>query len=216
MLSLDSQLRREMTLMIAPSYEDTASLMDRELTACDTLYIDRDPDGSLKCFFMVGWQDLLVDGRTRKAVYLGLSASSVKNTGRIRGLYDRLNSDAVKWQETNGSLILWFTTALPSAYYAGSTIYDDPDPRFDAKYSEESLQIVAAIRRKHGYPDDGHPFVLKRVAEGTRYSASETERIAGICKKKDFRLFQNWGLMNGMVIDCLSSVSHDLSAALDR
>ena len=40
----------------------------------------------------------------------------------------------------------------------------------------------------------GHPFVLKGVAEKTRYSAIETARISEIVKKKNFTLFSDLGI----------------------
>jgi hypothetical protein len=193
LLKIDTQLRSEILSLLAPSYEDPTALLEREVAACDTLYTDRDPDGKLKCFFMVGWQDLSIGGAHQNLAYLGLSGASVdvKNTARVRGLYDKFNSEAVQWERDQGqTLVLWFTTASPSAYYAGANVFDKAEPFLDGTYSKWGLQVVCAIRERQGYGNSCHPFVAKSVALATRYSLPELERIQRICSKSNFQLFE--------------------------
>ena len=201
LLVIDDRLRSEILSLLSPSYEDPTQLVERELANCDTLYTDRDPSGALKCFFMVGWHELRIGDEMHGAVYLGLSAASpdVQNTARVRALYDKFNSDAAKWErERCRDLILWFTTATPSAYYAGANVFDKAEPYLDGTYSVWYQQIVAAIRERQGYAEQPHPFVIKNVALGTRYSQRELERIEKVCAKSGFTLFEDLGVNERM------------------
>jgi hypothetical protein len=186
--------------LVRPSYEDPTALLDREVAHCDTLYLARDEAGRLLSFFMVAWETLPLDDRPVPAVYLGLSATSeeTKNSGIVYRLYRKFCVDAAAREgETGRRLLLWGTTATPSAFLAVHFLFADVEPRGDGTYSEPGKTTAGQLRRhlKALDPAEGyHPFLLRRVAGNTRYSAREVERIRGVCRKKGFSLFRQMNL----------------------
>lgn len=195
----DVALCRELLELTAPSYEDPSALIARELGHCDTLYLARDDEGVCG-FFLAAWETLEVAecGRV-PALYLGLSAAreNAKYRGHISALYLRCFNDAVAWeQETGEQLILWGTTATPSVYLAARAVLAATQPRLNGSYSSAGAVMAQALRRKLALAEEqaGHPFVLKNVAVGTRYSRQEAERIERVCQTKNFSLFRELGI----------------------
>ena len=195
----DTSLLGEMHALLVPSYCDPRSLLLREVEHCDTLYIARDADQCLSAFFLVAWESLVVGGRPLPAVYMGLSAAreDTKNTGQIRELYAQFLGEAAEWQEaTKQRLVLWFTTATPSAYLAAAALFGGLQPRTDGGYSVDSVLVAASIRQRYYTSSSrpAHPFVLPNVAGDTRYSESERDRIARVCERKRFTLLADLGV----------------------
>jgi hypothetical protein len=196
----DARLKEEILNLLAPSYEDPTSLLQRELEHCDMLYAARDQIGRLMACFMVAWEPLTINEGTLQSVYLGLSATSqeTKGSGIIRNLYDRFRSDASSWEKENQRrLLLWATTAAPSPYTAVNLLFDEVVPGADGSYSLWAAEVAQTLRRRFGLPggEPGlNPFVLKAVAHDTRYSESEVERINRIVEKNHFTLFEQLGI----------------------
>lgn len=197
---LDSPINREIADLVAPSYVDATALLDRELAHNDLLYYIRDDDGRLVTFFMIARESVAVDGDLVPAIFLGLSATSqqTKGSGLYRTLFQAFIEDARTWQQALGRpLLLWATTATPSSYHGARMMFDGLEPRPDGSYEAESRSIANALRARYGLgPVDppGNPFVMKGAAESTRYSPDEEARLAEICRKTGFDLFDRIGV----------------------
>jgi hypothetical protein len=193
----DASLKEEIFNLLSPSYEDPTSLLEREVEHCDTLYVARDIDGRLMAFFLVAWEPLTFNGKTLPSVYLGLSATSqeTKGSGIVRNLYERFRCDASSWERENRrQLVLWATTATPSAYAGVNLLFDQVAPCADGSYSRWAACMARIICRRFSLADtepDSNPFVLRAVAHKTRYSDAEVERISKIVEKTNFTLFQH-------------------------
>lgn len=190
----NTSLQQSMLGIIRPSYVDPLPVFNREIQRCNKLYLAIQ-NKTLVAFFLVSWESLEFQGKVIPAIFLGLSATSMetKNTGIVRNLYKRMLEDVKKWEETNQQQILiWATTATPSAYYAVSLLFPQLEPRSNGSYSEQGEQLALAIRKKMGWENTnktGHPLVLHNVAKGTRYSPTESQRIAQVMAKSSFTLF---------------------------
>lgn len=186
-------LLTEMLEMIRPSYVDAAPLLDREVARCETLYRWYDHDGLLTAFFLVAWESLTIDSNERPAVYMGLSATrqDTKNSGVVRQLYAEFVRDGVQWEISNQRrLVLWFTTATPSACLAAYVLFVEAEPRVDGTFTDIGAGVARAVRTRLSWPErlGDHPFVLRSVAGATRYSSVEAERVRAICARHDFDL----------------------------
>jgi hypothetical protein len=139
----------ELHELIRPSYEKATTLLARETCFCDTLYTLRGPNDNLVAFFMVAWHQLELDDTSIQAVYLGLSATrqDTKSTGSVRHVYQRFANDARRWEHRTGKeLLLWFTTATPSAYYAAQRLFDGLQPRTNGTYTSHGKRVANALR----------------------------------------------------------------------
>ena len=195
-----STINVEIADLIAHSYVDPTALLEREFDHNDLLYYVRDDEGRLVAFFMVARERLTIDGGSIPAVFLGLSATSrdTKGSGRVRRLYASFIAEARGWQRAlDRPLLLWATTATPSAYHAADLLFDCLEPGLDGACSREGAAAANALRRRYGLGPAGadeHPFVLPAVAAGTRYSPDEESRIDSICRQKGFDLFARLGV----------------------
>jgi hypothetical protein len=193
-----SAINVEIADLIAHSYVDPTALLEREFEHNDLLYYVRDDEGRLVAFFMVARERLTIDGRSIPAVYLGLSATSrdTKGSGRVRRLYASFIAEARGWQRAlDRPLLLWGTTATPSAYHAADLLFDCLEPGRDGACSREGAAAANALRGRYGLgPAHEHPFVLPAVAAGTRYSPDEESRIDSICQQREFDLFARLGV----------------------
>jgi hypothetical protein len=109
---------------------------------------------------------LEVGGTAQHSVYLGLSATAPqqKNSGEVRRLYRRFIEDARAWEvEHNERLLLWYTTATPSACFAAFNLFDDAEPRLDGSVTAAGVVAADGIRQTLGVPrlPGEHPFVLR-------------------------------------------------------
>lgn len=184
----------EIKEITAPSYEDPTALIMRDLNHCNKLYLGRESNGKLVTFFMVGWETILLDKKPIQTVFLGLSATreDQKDSGIVRHLYQRFVTDAQAWEEAHQQrLLLWYTTATPSVFYAANLTFSENQPHDDGSYTEDGKAYVLALRKYMGWPFfiEGHPFVVKGIAEKTRYSYAEKKRINYIVKRSNFSLF---------------------------
>ncbi|KYQ94387.1 hypothetical protein DLAC_11597 [Tieghemostelium lacteum] len=189
---------QEIKDIIAPSYEDPSSMLKRDLSHSNKLYIARERDGRLITFLMVGWENVLFKGQNIPTVYIGLSATrqDQKNTGIVRYLYKRFLGDAQAWEQVHQQrLLLWYTTATPSAFHV-SNLMEESQPNIDGSYTEEGKKLILALRDHKKWPAfiEGHPFIVKGIAEKTRYSVLERERIKKIEEGKNFTLFTELGI----------------------
>jgi len=195
-----SEINREIAELVAHSYLDATALLERELAHNDLLYYIRDDEGRLATFFMVARECLHVDRRPTPSVFLGLGATSqrTKGSGLVRQLYRAFLTEARGWEQAlDRPLLLWATTATPSAYYGAGLVFADLQPRPDGSFTAEGAAIANVLRRRYGLgPLDagGNPFVMHDVATGTRYSPEEEARIEAICREKRFDLFEKTGV----------------------
>lgn len=194
----DKTLRLEIERLVAPSYEDPTALIAREFEHCDTLYLARNENDCLISFFMVAWEGIKIRNALAPSVYLGLSATSqdTKNTGIVRQLYTNFISDGADWERRNNCrLLLWGTTATPSAFFAVQTLFAEAQPDLEGGFSFEAAEIALHLRQQLCFSVDRlDPFVLRGVALNTRYSPKELARIDLICKKRNFLLFERLGI----------------------
>ncbi len=196
----DAALLRELHELATPSYEDPSALLARDAAHCDKLYLARDADGKLTCFFFAGWETVAVPAQEElPALYLGFSAArqDVKAGGHAGLLYHRCITAAYEWErEQRRKLILWGTTATPTVYRYVHAFLAEVEPRLDGSYSPSGAEFAQALRRKLA-PQSGasaHPFVLKNVAHATRYARAEVERLDRITQTTAFSLFHELGV----------------------
>lgn len=190
----NNSLQQSLLEIIRPSYVDPLPVFNREIQRCNKLYLATQ-NKVLVAFFLVSWESLEFQDKVIPAIFLGLSATSAetKNTGIVRNLYSRMLEDVKKWEDANQQQILiWATTATPSAYYGVSLLFPQLEPRSDGSYSKQGEQLAFAIRKKMGWENANktrHPLVLHNVAKGTRYSPTENQRISQVMVKNNFTLF---------------------------
>jgi hypothetical protein len=191
----DATLQLKIKNIVSPSYEDSTTLLAREIKSCNEIYLAKDQNQQIHSFFMVGWSDLVVDNQQTPAVYLGLSATSAitKNTGFVRLLFEKFFTEAYAWEEKNQQkLVLWHTTASSSIFHAFNLLLDYNEPDKDGNYTDVCQRIALAICQKKGWLKNisrQHPFVLYGIAENTFYSKEEFSRLEEICQKNNFTLF---------------------------
>jgi hypothetical protein len=73
----------------------------------------------------------------------------------------------------------------------------DTEPRRDGAYSAWGARVARALREKLHLPPAApgeHPFVLRGIAEDTRYSDIERRRIDRVRRFKRFTLFERLGI----------------------
>ena len=189
----DAGLVEEIRELVTPSYVDPSALLARELAHCDTLYARRGDDGRLQTFFLTANERIETPLGPIPTVYLGLSAAraDLKNTGVVRSVYVRFLDAAAAWEQATGErLLLWYTTATPSAYHASRLLFTGGEPSLNGEFSEEGAKIALALRRRLGVVDHDHPFVLPEIATNTRYSPAEVARIDRVVTKSGFTLFR--------------------------
>jgi len=198
--------------IVTPSYQDPSDLLERELKYCNKLYLN-EMSGKIVSFFLVRWEELLVNNVVKPAVFLGLSAttSEMKGTGIVFSLYRKFIRDAQEWEASHlQRIICWYTTATPSSYFAINALFEKHIPDADGTYSEESRAVAQAICYKKGWMDSvtSHPFVLHNIAKNTRYSENERKRIDKIIIKKRFDLFLKLDIneMRGDRLLCLCNI----------
>lgn len=198
-LRRNAWLRTELALIAAPSYDDATAILAREVADCTHLYIGRDPAGLLAGFFMTS-RDYLTTDHGLPLVHVGWSATrhDLKNSGATMALFERCILDTQAWEKQLGRrALLWSTTASPTIYLGVSRFLADVEPRRDGTYSADGARFAALLRAKLGAaaPADGeHPFAVRGIATGTRYSLSERERIARVSDRKQFSLFDDLGI----------------------
>jgi hypothetical protein len=188
----DPRLLAAMHDLVRPSYEGTPAVLDYEVSICDTLYLLSDEAG-LICFFLTGTAELRVAGTLVPAVYMGLSATreGTKGSGHIRQLFEALANDVSEREAVLSARVLLFGTfATPSSLYGIELLFSDVAPHRDGTYRDEYLPALPAIHTfLESHADPACPFRLPGHATGTRYSVAERARIADICRRKDFKLF---------------------------
>ena len=191
---------KEIAELVAPSYVDATAILEREMDHCDLLYHVRGEDGRLVNFFMIARESVQIDGCATPTIFLGLSATSqaTKGSGLVWDTYKAFITEACGWERLlSCPLLLRATTATPSAYHALNRLFDDVEPRPDGSYTPEGARIANSLRTLYGLAPVGaheNPFVLRGVASRTRYSPEEEVRIAEICRRNEFDLFDKVGV----------------------
>lgn len=191
-LHSNEKLAEHLEEIVRPYYEDCALLMKRELNHNNVCYAFTDAEGEIISFALFAYEQLTVAGVLVPALYVGLAASreDVRNQGLAFKLWAQARQDILESQDRNQmDVVGWATTATPEAYL-GPAKLSILDPKPDGSYSRRNLDYAEAIRHKLGVDKSPeHPFVLKGIAAGTRYSEQERNRIRRICTIKKFTLF---------------------------
>jgi hypothetical protein len=192
----DAQLEADLRHIVSDIYEDPTALLDRELHHCDTIYTTTDEDGRLAAFFMVAHERLdLVDNGSVDSQYVGLWATrtNLRNTVFGAAVARSWLRDLVAWQkQTLRPLVVWGTTATPLVYEFATRMQRHGQPRQDGTYEPRLNSVALAVRsalNAQGLEADEHPYVLKGVAHGTRYSRSERDRVQQFVRSTGFSLF---------------------------
>lgn len=197
-LRADTALLDQIRTLVAPSYEDPAAILARELASCDVAYLLVGPDRTLLSLFLVGFHGLSVNHEPAEALYMGLSATrpDLKNHGLVHGLYRQAQADARTREDQAGKrLIVWGTTVHPSPFRAVHNIWANVEPRSDGTFTDTGAERALALRQHLQVPPPtGHPFVLHGIAQGTRYSSAELARIDRVKLKHGFGLFESLGV----------------------
>lgn len=83
-------LRTELSLLAAPSHDEAAAILAREVAACTHLYLGRDASGQLAGFLMTR-REVSADDESLLLVHLGWSVCRTdrKNSGATVALFER-------------------------------------------------------------------------------------------------------------------------------
>lgn len=187
----------ELRELVAPSYDGIPTALANDIGRYDRIYRLLQGRQTI-AFFLVSFTEIGLGESRRPAIYLGLSAvrDTVKNGGLARQLFCRFTRDARAFEEASKSPVVMFgTLATPSSYFAVCTQWTDVQPLPDGSFSESSRPIAkmaAAWLGANSSP--AHPFVLPCMAQETRYSRDERERIARVTAKHNFRLLSSLGI----------------------
>lgn len=199
-LRRDPALQAELAALAAPSYDDPGAILAREVADCSHLYLGHDRSGQL-AGFCLSRRDAPAAGQDdRPLVHVGWSAcrEDLKNSGAAMALFERCIRDVQDWERQIGRrALLWSTTASPTIYLGVARHLAEVEPRRDGGYSAEGADHVRWLRKRLGFgpaADGEHPFVLRGVARATRYSAREAARVARVCARKRFDLFETLGI----------------------
>jgi len=222
-LRYNAWLRTELALIAAPSYDDATAILAREVADCTHLYIGRDTAGLLAGFFMTS-RDYLTADHGLPLVHVGWSATrhDLKNSGATMALFERCITDTQAWEKQLGRrALLWSTTASPTIYLGVSRFLAEVEPRRDGSYSADGARHAQLLRQRLGasaMAEGEHPFAVRGIATGTRYSADERERIARVCDRKQFSLFEQLGIdeTNEDRLIFIARTPADIGTALSR
>jgi hypothetical protein len=194
----DSACVCEIRDLLAPSYKDARSVLDRELENNTVAYLLKDDAGELEAFFMVGWdRPPVVSGMP--AVYLGLSACREEDKGRgltIR-LYRQFIRDAAAWEAAHQQrLLLWATTAHPLILAVFYRFFDVLAPQPDGVCTDEISRLAWELRGqlKEPYRVGTHPLIFRGVATATQYSDGEFDRLEASRSQLERDLFSEWDI----------------------
>lgn len=193
-------LKNQLHDILVPSYVDPRALLARELAGCTHAYLARSIGGDVQCFFLTARHWLDVDSQLCPAVHLGLSATrhQAKGRGHVVALYRRCIHQSLEWQGQLGcGPVLWSTTASPVVYLTVTRGLRNAEPTRDGGYSPKGAMIAQALRRRLGASAVDaveHPFVLRGIASGTRYSHAEVRRLEDLARLKAFDMFTRLGV----------------------
>ncbi len=195
----DARLKAAIAEIVAASFVDEASRLEREFERRDTLYVLADERGEVLSFFMVSWDTLEIDGQQVPTLNVGLTAArhDQKGNGKSNWLYRHVVAEAQRRERQLGrKMIVWGTLASPVAFLIARKIFANLQPSLDGTYAENPGQVARAVRRKLGIPqaDGKHPFVFPRLIAGVRFTESERFRLEAVCRVRDFTLFERLGI----------------------
>lgn len=173
---------RNLFHILSPFYLDPTDLLERELAKNDSIYLLKDEKEEIVAFFMVGWKKYQSLEKNMDLVYLGLSCVSIKfqDNGFASRLYYKFTCDAFNFEVQNKvKILLYGTTATPVVLKTLPKIWDNVYPELDGTYSNEAKYAVELVKKFSGLGEFSgeHPFVLKGVAKGTKYSMFEESRL---------------------------------------
>lgn len=221
----DAALRDRCLELATASYENPSALLNREWTKADTLYLAYNST-RLEGFYLARFDIIDTIERWLPTMYLGLSATAEEARGHGIGniLYAHGLIDAFKWQAHEGAqIILWATTATPVVYLRLLTGLHNANPLMDGSYSTDGAALAAAIARELRVvpPPTGHPFVLKGIAQDTRYSPREVQRLVQLSAETKCTLFADLDIDEAqgdrpLVVAQLPSWSDDVSGRARR
>ncbi len=185
----DHVLVNEISELLAPSYINTDTLLERELAHNKIIYFTRDTQNKLSSFFMTNYDE--VNGKT--VCYMGLLAVADNHKGKdLAGpiLYWHIQKTKSLEKKLGYSIWCWATTATTSVYQITKNFSKNVEPQFNGTYSNDGLDKCMQIKNHYNLNiSSSHPFVIKEIAKGTQYSAKEKEHIYEYTQKRKFELF---------------------------
>lgn len=192
---LSSKDKQKLLELLEPYYEQPQTLLERELSRNDVIYLEYHKQ-TLLSFFMVAWERHLLQGDLRDVVYLGLSCTNInyrksRNASRVYYYFTR---EASEWERNRGqNLILYGTTATPLMLLTVPKIWAKMRPFPDGSYSQSDGALVDSLKRSIGVDrySDKHPFVLRKQAEATLYASAEKARQQAIVEKFNLVTFES-------------------------
>lgn len=183
-------------LVTKPYYIDPSNVLDRELEHNNHIYLIKDRADNILSFFMVSWEKHLISNEEKDCIYLGLSCANQNNQEKrfASRVYYYFTTDAFNYeQESNNKVILYGTTATPVVLLTLSKIWDNVKPELEGSYTQFDKEIIDEIKKSTGldkFSDEEHSFVLKGIAENTKYSVSEKTRLKEFELKNNITIFE--------------------------
>jgi hypothetical protein len=113
--------------------------------------------------------------------------------------------------EMRTSLVLWFTTATPAAYVAGTAAFDAVQPKEDGTIHPDAVPVFVALRRRHfAGRADGDIAVLRSAVTDTKYSATERKAMRQIAARTGCRVLETLNINEegGDRLLCIATLCH--------
>lgn len=184
----------ELMHVIEPSYAFPRKVLEKALSRSKSIYRWFDSDGRLGAFFLVNWETM----NSRTAVYCGLTVAreDLKGTGVSKHCFDFFLRDVRAWEEAHGErLLLWATTATPSAFNIINSVFADASPDLSGRMDRDLVDVLEEGKHRWGWRCDvNHPFVVKGLVHASDFSEAERSRILRLKDRHDFDHFERWGL----------------------
>jgi hypothetical protein len=180
-------LRNELFALAKTSYIDPTSVLEREYTNNDTIYLLRNDQNELIAFFMTGLHNF----EGKEINYLGLACTNekYKNSGIILRLLMEFVKNSISRCLPK---LCWLTTPSPEIYKLVRRVLDNVNPTETFNFSQESYELAKNIcMAKKFHHDYDNPFVLRATARSTRYSLKENERTSIHKTNNVKRLFES-------------------------
>ena len=174
-------LRQDIYNLTKSSYVDPTAILEREYHNNQKVYLQRNGINELIAFFMSGinkFDELEIN-------YLGLACvkHEYKNTGIIMQLFIKGIEDAINF---NLPKKCWLTTPSIQIFKMIHCIFDLASPSPNFEFSETAFKVATKINLiKHYVFKNENPFIIRGIAQLTKYSTSEPDRIDK--HKKDHR-----------------------------
>jgi len=179
-------------------YDDPSAVFNHEVEWCNKLYLGRDDEDTIVSFLMTGWTTKDLFGQNVDTIYIGWTGAgkSLKNSAVHFQTLRYFLREALNWEKDHKRrFLLWGTTATPVVYFMAHNHLSEMSPAQDGTYTAEGAELAHALRESLNLgAATEHPFVLSRWSPYARYSQEESARIAELCGRFEFTLFDKLGV----------------------